>query len=161
MSQHRRRGAVSTFSEMAEEWVRENMHTTEVPRTATKATEGMLDHDPAAWRADFNLWMVENCIRREAWDDSGGLGCLHLHFCEWAIAHNSVPCTRAIFEQLVLDAGFRVEDGMVLRLLLRKDFGAVMHSQATPEEGWMPARANAEQRMPARREDNGHEISEH
>ena len=79
------------------------------------------EHDPTAWRQDFQLWRAERCIHREDRDDSGSVKFLHADFCEWAIAHDSVPCRHATFERLVTDAGFELEGRMVLGLVLREE----------------------------------------
>jgi len=77
--------------------------------------------DPSAWREDFNRWQSENCTRREGYDDSASVRVLHLDFCNWTIAHQSVPCRYATFEALLIDAGFQLKDPMALGLVLRED----------------------------------------
>ena len=79
---------------------------------------------PDAWREDFGRWMTANCIRREDREDWGGIGCLHVDFCEWAVLNDSVPCQRSTFERLLEDAGFQCVDGMTGGLLLRTDWQA-------------------------------------
>jgi hypothetical protein len=59
-------------------------------------------HDPAAWAGDFHEWVMTHCVLRDRC--FGGIGCLHVHFCEWA-STESVPCTRETFEALL-----RMED---------------------------------------------------
>ena len=76
---------------------------------------------PQAWREDFARWEAENCIHREGRDDWGGIGCLWVDFCEWAVSHNSVRCDRRTFERLLADDGFRCAEGMVAGLVLRVD----------------------------------------
>ena len=79
------------------------------------------EHDPTAWRSDFNQWMSQNTIHRKGYDDSGGVHFLWVDFCESAITYNSAPCMRPTFERLLTDAGFELRDGMVLGLILKVD----------------------------------------
>ena len=76
-------------------------------------------YDPAEWRGLFGSWVELECLRRPR--DFGGVGCLHVAFCEWAVEHNAVPCTRQTFEMLLGVSGFPVGDGMVFGLILRED----------------------------------------
>jgi hypothetical protein len=109
---------------------------------------------PDAWREDFARWRTERCVSRQSREDSAGIGCLWVDFCEWAVGSDSVPCTRATFERLLSDAGFRCADGMANGLLLRVDMEAVLRFQAAPEASGQSARAttgkrsNAERRQP-------------
>lgn len=89
-----------------------------VASSKTSEPDTIPPHDPDAWRADFGRWLAENCIHREGREDSAGIGCLWVDFCEWAITDDSVPCTRLTFEHLLEDAGFRCADGMAAGLLL-------------------------------------------
>jgi hypothetical protein len=90
------------------------------------------DHAPAAWREDFSQWRAENCIHREGCEDSAGIGCLLLDFAKWCIAHQGVPCQRAVFETLLEEAGFRCADGMAAGMVLKVDLETVLRSQAAP-----------------------------
>jgi hypothetical protein len=90
-------------------------------RSAPEFTNGMDDHDPAAWAEDFQRWMAQRCVSRPRKDDWAGIGWLWVDFCEWTTANNSVPCKRRVFERLVVEAGFRLNRGMVGGLLLMKD----------------------------------------
>jgi hypothetical protein len=130
-------------------------HETELPQAATESTGGMADHDPAAWSEDFDKWRAENCAHREGKDDWGGIGALLVDFAEWCVARNSVPCsTRATFERLLRDAGFRLNVGMVAGLVLRADLEAVLRYRDSDyrktmtsglvreREGWLPARVS-------------------
>lgn len=94
---------------------------------------------PDAWREDFSRWKIENCVHRDGREDWGGVGCLWVDFCEWAVSNDSVPCQRATFERLLEEAGFSCAEGMVAGLLLRADLEAVVHFQNRPEGGDMPA----------------------
>lgn len=95
------------------------------PTKPTKLLISGPEHDPAAWRTDFNLWRVEHSISRPGCDDAGGIRCLWGDFCDWAIQHHSVPCTHPTFKRLLIDAGFELRDGMVLGLVLREDYESV------------------------------------
>lgn len=88
--------------------------------------------EPEAWRPDFNRWMAANCIHREGRDDWGGIGFLHVDFCEWAVSNDSVPCQRGTFERLLLDDGFLCVDGMASGLVLRTDWQAHHRFQNPP-----------------------------
>jgi hypothetical protein len=107
--------------------VNQNSESAGVPATP----EEIPDHDPTAWRADFHRWMANSCVCREGKDDWGGVGTLWVDFYEWAVVHNSVPCTRRTFERLLGDAGFRLENGMVSHLLLKADLQAWQDFQAS------------------------------
>jgi hypothetical protein len=80
--------------------------------------------DPAAWKEDFDRWRAENCAYREGRDDWGGIGCLWVAFCEWAVKHDSVHCERQTFERLLADDGYRCVEGMVAGLVLKVDLEA-------------------------------------
>jgi hypothetical protein len=69
--------------------------------------------------------MKERCAHREGKDDWGGVGVMHVDFCEWTVNHESVPCTRETFETLLRDAGFFVVNGMARGLFLRADLWAI------------------------------------
>lgn len=131
---------MSTFSEMAEEWMRENMPRTEPPQAAHEATEGMSIHAPEAWRLNFARWRAERCVSRICYEDSAGIGCLLLDFAEWCTAHEAESCQRAKFEALLEEAGFRCAEGMAAGLVLKVDLEAVLRFQAAPE-ATMPRRA--------------------
>lgn len=93
-------------------------------------SEGVADA-PDAWRKDFARWKAENCIHRKDRDDWGGIGCLWVAFCEWAVKHDSVRCERRTFERLLADDGYRCVEGMAAGLVLRVDLGAALG--AAPE----------------------------
>jgi hypothetical protein len=91
------------------------------------------DHDPAAWREDFDRWRAKNCAHREGKDDWGGIGALLVDFAEWCAARDAVPCRfRSTFERLLRDAGYCCAEGMVSGLILREDLEAIFFSQAEP-----------------------------
>lgn len=70
--------------------------------------------DPAEWREPFARWLEATCVRELRC--SGGVSCLHIAFCEWAIAHDDVPCKRLTFECLLRESGFLIDEsvGVVL-----------------------------------------------
>jgi hypothetical protein len=92
------------------------------PRPETMVAAQPPEDDPAAWREPFQAWKTSRCVRRDRC--FGGMGCLHIHFADWAISHDAVPCTRQTFERLLTDAGFIIADGLVESLLLREDMEA-------------------------------------
>jgi hypothetical protein len=115
---------MSTFSEMAEEWIRANLPTTELPQTAPEATEGMSSHSPDAWREDFTRWLESACTGSPRC--FGGVRCLHIAFCEWEVQRGGIPSTRDTFERLLTERGFLIGEvaGVVLvsGLIFREDF---------------------------------------
>jgi hypothetical protein len=112
---------MNTLTAMAEEWIAKIMPLVEQAQPAQMEQRGMAHHDHEAWSADFAIWMKERCAHREGKDDWGGVGPMMLDFGEWAVSHNSVPCTRLVLEALLRDAGFHVANGMVQGLVLRVD----------------------------------------
>jgi hypothetical protein len=138
---------VSTFSEMAEAWMRENLPIGETPQAASEA---MSSDSLDAWRPDFARWRAERCVSRQGYKDSAGIGCLLVDFAEWCIVQDAVPCQRATFERLLTDAGFRCADGMASGLILRADLEAVLRFQAVPEGSPAPERATAGTRRNAK-----------
>jgi hypothetical protein len=86
---------------------------------------------PDAWREDFARWKAERCIHRGGRDDWGGIGCLWVDFCEWAVKHDSVRCQRRTLELLLKDAGYRLKDGFASGLVLAEDVkpGYVLHPE--------------------------------
>lgn len=66
---------------------------------------------------DFQRWALDRCVYRNRC--FGEIGALCGDFGEWAIAHDSVPCTRSTFEALLRAAGFLFADGLVSGLMLK------------------------------------------
>lgn len=120
------------FTDMAAQWMRENIHAPISPPTTKEAKDAKdananpsIDaHDPSAWTDAFHQWTQLHCLHRAGYDDWGGVGALHVEFSEWAVVSGSVPCTRRTFEALLCLAGYRVENGMVLGLVLKADMWA-------------------------------------
>jgi len=83
--------------------------------------------DPEAWRELFARWLEVACARHSRC--SGGVGCLHVAFCEWTITQDDVPCNRLAFECLLRESGFVIDEaaGVVLvsGLTFREDVEAV------------------------------------
>jgi hypothetical protein len=82
--------------------------------------DGIPPHDPAEWRGTFVQWLNSACAYHPRC--FGGIGCLHLAFCDWEIAHDGVPCTRDTFERLLEESDHLIADGLVSGLILREDF---------------------------------------
>lgn len=83
--------------------------------------------DPDAWREAFHQWRTWQCVSKDRC--FGGIGSMHIHFCEWTVQSSTVaPCTRATFEGLLSDAGFLLADGFVSGLILAEDWHAA-HSR--------------------------------
>lgn len=90
-------------------------------------TNSIPPHDPAEWRKPFNRWLKSACVRSPRC--FGGVGCLHIAFCEWEVRQGGVPCTRDTFERLLTELGLLVGEvaGEVLvsGMTFREDFEAV------------------------------------
>lgn len=112
---------MNSLTAMAIVWIIRNMPLVEQAQPAQMEQRGMAHHDPEDWSAEFAAWVKERCAHREGKDDWGGVGALLVDFGEWAVSHNSVPCTRLVLEALLRDAGFHVANGMVQGLVLRVD----------------------------------------
>jgi hypothetical protein len=86
------------------------------PRVPTKVAEpnSIPPRDPAEWREPFARWLDLACVHDPRW--SGGVGCLHISFCEWAKPQHEGSCNRFTFECLLRESGFLVDEvaGVVL-----------------------------------------------
>jgi hypothetical protein len=111
---------VTTFSEMAAEWIREHLAP---PTSEERRAGGMNVHEYTAWVEDFHHWALDRCAYRDRC--FSGMGALHSDFCEWSITRGLVPCQRRVFDVLVDTAGFLSADGLVHGLLLRADVEAL------------------------------------
>jgi hypothetical protein len=153
---------MNTFSQMADDWLRQHRIETvaqpedaiisvspgtEPPKPPKPTFDGFegaiprrmqiiydvpLDCDPDAWRWEFSRWRSARCASRQGQEDSAGVACLWVDFSEWAVRRGGVPCTRATFERLLSEAGFRCVDGMAAGLLLLVDLEAVLCFQNPP-----------------------------
>jgi hypothetical protein len=108
---------------------------------------GMAHHDHEAWSGDFAIWMKERCVHREGRDDRGGIGVMLLDFAEWAMTHDSVPCTRQTFETLLLDAGFLVANGMACGLFLKADLWAIEPQEISKQSQSSRERTNTAENL--------------
>jgi hypothetical protein len=81
-------------------------------------------HDLAKWREPFTRWLDSVCVRSPRC--FGGVVCLHIAFCEWAVRQGGVPCTRESFERLLAERGFLAGEvsgvALVSGLTFREDF---------------------------------------
>jgi hypothetical protein len=95
-------------------------------QTDPSVIQGSVDRlppaDPQEWREPFVRWLESACVRDLRC--SGGVGCLHIAFCDWAIALDDVPCSRLIFECLLREREFVISDGLVSGLIFKDDFEA-------------------------------------
>jgi hypothetical protein len=80
---------------------------------------GMAVQDATEWTPEFEAWASQACVYLDR--AFGGVGTLHVAFSEWCVRNRSVPCTRAVFEELLNTQGFLVCDALVSALVLRKD----------------------------------------
>lgn len=89
---------------------------------------------PAEWREPFTRWLDSACVRSPRC--FGGVGCLHIAFCEWEVQRGGVPCTRDTFERLLIERGFLIGEvaGVVLvsGLIFRDDLEAHKRYQTAP-----------------------------
>jgi hypothetical protein len=87
------------------------------------AADGTLPDDPAKWRRPFAQWLVSACARDPRC--CGGVGCLHLVFCEWMISKGGAHCKRLTFECLLRESGFIIDEvagvALVSGLTFRED----------------------------------------
>lgn len=128
---------MSTFTAMADAWIRARQPATahgqelqsflpECNAEPTVALNGIPAHDPAEWRESLTRWLESACVRSPRC--FGGVGRLHIAFCEWEVGRGSVPCTRNDFEWLLAELGFLLGEvsGVVLvsGLTFREDFEA-------------------------------------
>jgi hypothetical protein len=120
MSQWAERMKMSTFSQMADQWMRENMP---LVQTARPAAQEMAMHDQTAWAEDFHRWAITQCVFQDRC--FGGVRALLRDFCDWQVMRDEVPCTRRTFEALLRDSGFFFADGLVYGLLLKADVLAI------------------------------------
>ncbi|HWG21430.1 MAG TPA: hypothetical protein VG225_12940 [Terracidiphilus sp.] len=93
--------------------------------SVTQATVASIPpHDPAEWRKPFVQWLDSACVLSSRC--FGGVGCLHIAFCEWEAGRGGVPCNRKTFERLLSELGFLIGEvrGVMLvsGLILREDF---------------------------------------
>jgi hypothetical protein len=98
------------------------------PRDSVKREEAeeIPSDDPAEWREPFARWLASACVCDPR--GCGGVSCLHLDFCEWAIEQKDVPCKRLTFECLLRESRFVIDEvaGVALAsgLIFRDDFEA-------------------------------------
>ena len=86
---------MSTFSEMAERWMREKL-----PSAAP-------DEDLVAdLRLPLVSWLDTCCTVNSLC--SGGLTCLYRSFCDWCIAGDLVPCDCHMFELMLVELSFQI-----------------------------------------------------
>ena len=80
--------------------------------------------DSAEWRAAFSQWVTTDCVGH--WRLHGGVGRLHVAFCESEVGRGAVPCSRADFEVLLREQGWEIEQPLALvnGLMLRVDVDA-------------------------------------
>jgi hypothetical protein len=76
-------------------------------------------HECDAWVSDCERWVLNECvIEPRGWQS---IGSLHVSFCEWAVAHKSVPCRRDVFEKLLNRIGVACCEGFAISLMLTSD----------------------------------------
>lgn len=135
---------MSTFSEMAAEWLRQQVKVEKQPETVLREDERLSQippHDPAEWRKSFARWLISVCVRHPRC--FGGVVRIHDVFCEWEILQGEVPCTLDTFKQLLEESELPIGevDGVVLvsGLTFREDVEALEHPNG-PYRELSPAR---------------------
>jgi hypothetical protein len=88
------------------------------------------DQNPEQWREDFYKWALSRCFWRERSFEY--IGYLHADFCEWAIAHDSVPCQREAFERMLADNAFEFADGQIYGMILISTWKQTTGREAPP-----------------------------
>jgi hypothetical protein len=78
---------------------------------------------PDEWREAFLRWIASDCIAHRRLH--GSVGGMHVAFSEWEVGQGEVPCSRAIFERLLLEQGWEIHPTLALvsGLSLRKYVG--------------------------------------
>lgn len=91
----------------------------------TSRPDGMLRHNPAAWREPFEFWLDTYCVCDPR--VRGGVECLYAAYSKWE-EKGGVPCARDTFERLLIEMGFILrqvnDDMLVLGLTFRTDLMA-------------------------------------
>ncbi len=91
------------------------------PVLACELVEPAQDH--TFWAEDFGHWALARCFFHDR--SFSGVKALHLHFCEWCIAEQTVGCNLPTFEALLADERFLLGGGMVAGLILGEDWEAL------------------------------------
>jgi hypothetical protein len=99
---------MSTFLEMAEQWLREQVSTWDGQELT------MDPADLADRRELFSRWVDSACVCLPRC--FGGVSRLHRDFCEWEVHRGGAPSTRDTFERLLAERGFLIGEvaGVVL-----------------------------------------------
>jgi len=100
-------------------------------KTEVMRDDERVKHDPSFWNEDFFRWALDRCVYRDRC--FCGVGALCADFGSWAVFHNTVPCTRRIFQELLENAGLFIADGLVYGLILREDLESLTSLQDAPE----------------------------
>ena len=87
-----------------------------------------------ALHSAFVRWESERCVFWRGLGGASGIARLQVSFCEWAVAHEALPCTRRTFERLLADTGFAIGDGIVWGLMLRDEIKGRKRFKAPREE---------------------------
>ena len=110
---------MSTFSEMAEKWIRENMPTPEMPQAATVRITGTPDHDPTEDRLTplFVRWFdcrihldARGIALRQTPTWSTPVHALHADFVRWTLERDLAPPISGQFRHLLEELCFEVRD---------------------------------------------------
>ena len=100
-------------------WLREALDAEPLLPTSQPSPSGMDQCECYAWISDCERWMLSACIVQDRASQS--VGSLHVAFCEWALLHDSVPCRRDVFEQLLATLGVPCDEGFAVGLVLATD----------------------------------------
>jgi hypothetical protein len=141
---------MNVFTEMAEEWIRENtapaatehpqqipngpeieraepaeasLVTSDSPRAARSET---IERYPGIPRPDPDAWRepVAEWLESECvrhWRCHSSVSSLHQAYSDWDVSHGFPPCNRETFGELLQEAGFLIAGELVSALILRAD----------------------------------------
>ncbi len=70
------------------------------------------EQDPAEWREPLDRWIASQCVCH--WRLHGNVGGLHVAFSEWEVEQHEPPCSRTVFERLLLENGWKMNPTLAL-----------------------------------------------
>jgi hypothetical protein len=68
--------------------------------------------DPQQWHDAFLMWIASDCIADRLLH--GSIGGLLIAFSEWEVEQGEVPCSRTVFEHLLLEQGWEIDPTLAL-----------------------------------------------
>ena len=122
---------MSTFTQMAENWIRQN-HRQSVPSpeaspcSVTLAQVDLLPAEIRKWDDAMLVWVRAHCAFRErSW---GIVSSLYVNHIEWAHeTDHPFAADRETFQAILMGLGFQIADGMCYGLILKEDCAGAHH----------------------------------